>query len=98
MTEFEADPEEAFRTAQRNFVWSLAAYSLMSWLFLFKDRHNGNLLLDTAGHVIHIDFGFVFGFVFGIAPGGSFSLEMGVPFKLTEEMLEVRVTMVVVVA
>lgn len=85
MAEFEPDPEAAFRTAQRNFVRSLAAYSLMSWLFLFKDRHNGNLLLDTAGHVIHIDFGFVF----GIAPGGSFSLETGVPFKLTEEMLEV---------
>lgn len=57
----------------------------MSYLFLFKDRHNGNLLLDTAGHVIHIDFGFVF----GTAPGGSFSLEQSTPFKLTEEMLEV---------
>lgn len=66
-------------------VRSLAAYSLMSYLFLFKDRHNGNLLLDTAGHVIHIDFGFVF----GTAPGGSFSLEQSTPFKLTEEMLEV---------
>merc|ERR1712071_441683 len=85
MTEFDADPLEAFQCAQRNFVRSLAAYSLMSYLFLFKDRHNGNLLLDTAGHVIHIDFGFVF----GIAPGGSFSLEMSTPFKLTEEMLEV---------
>lgn len=52
---------------------------------MIKDRHNGNLLLDTAGHVIHIDFGFVF----GIAPGGSFSLEVSTPFKLTEEMLEV---------
>jgi phosphatidylinositol 4-kinase len=57
----------------------------MSYLFLVKDRHNGNILLDTAGHVIHIDFGFVF----GIAPGGSFSLEMSTPFKMTEEMLEV---------
>lgn len=85
MTEFTADPSEAFRSAQMNFVRSLAAYSLMSYLFLFKDRHNGNLLLDTAGHVIHIDFGFVF----GIAPGGSFSLEMSTPFKLTEEMLDV---------
>jgi phosphatidylinositol 4-kinase len=66
-------------------VRSLAAYSLLSYLFLFKDRHNGNLLLDTEGHVIHIDFGFVF----GIAPGGSFSLESATPFKLTEEMIEV---------
>mmetsp|Transcript_35806 Transcript_35806/g.72669 ORF Transcript_35806/g.72669 Transcript_35806/m.72669 type:complete len:1684 (+) Transcript_35806:365-5416(+) len=85
MTEFAANPIEAFETAQKNFVRSLASYSLMSYLFLFKDRHNGNLLLDTGGHVIHIDFGFVF----GIAPGGSFSLEQSTPFKLTEEMLEV---------
>jgi len=85
MTEFTADPGEAFKSAQLNFVHSLAAYSLMSYLFLFKDRHNGNILLDTAGHIIHIDFGFVF----GIAPGGSFSLEMSTPFKLTEEMLDV---------
>jgi phosphatidylinositol 4-kinase len=85
MTEFTADPGDAFKNAQRNFVRSLAAYSLMSYFFLFKDRHNGNILLDTAGHVIHIDFGFVF----GVAPGGSFSLEMSTPFKLTDEMLDV---------
>ena len=85
MTEFTADPAESFRNAQRNFVRSLAAYSLLCYIFLLKDRHNGNILLDTAGHVIHIDFGFVF----GVAPGGSFSLEMSAPFKLTEEMLEV---------
>lgn len=85
MTEFATDPDEAFRVAQHNFVKSLAAYSLISYLFLCKDRHNGNLLLDTAGHVIHIDFGFVF----GIAPGGTFSLEASTPFKLTEEMIEV---------
>jgi hypothetical protein len=85
MVQFAADPGEAFKSAQHNFVRSLAAYSLLSYLFMFKDRHNGNLLLDTAGHVIHIDFGFVF----GIAPGGSFSLEMSTPFKLTEEMIDV---------
>jgi phosphatidylinositol 4-kinase len=85
MTKYEANPSEAFKFAQRNFVRSLASYSLLSYLFLFKDRHNGNLLLDTAGHVIHIDFGFVF----GVAPGGSFSLEMSTPFKLTDEMIEV---------
>jgi len=85
MTEFTADPGGAFKAAQQNFVRSLAAYSLMSYFFMFKDRHNGNILLDTAGHVIHIDFGFVF----GVAPGGSFSLELSTPFKLTDEMLEV---------
>jgi hypothetical protein len=85
MTQYTADPGEAFKTAQRNFVRSTAAYSLLSYFFLFKDRHNGNILLDTAGHVIHIDFGFVF----GVAPGGSFSLELSTPFKLTEEMIEV---------
>ncbi len=85
MTEHEANPGEAFRSAQKNFVRSLAAYSLLSYMFLFKDRHNGNIMLDTDGHVIHIDFGFVF----GIAPGGKFSFEMATPFKLTEEMIEV---------
>ena len=85
MTEFSPNPGEAFQAAQHNFSISLAAYSVMSYLFMFKDRHNGNLLMDTAGHVIHIDFGFVF----GIAPGGSFSLENSTPFKLTEEMMEV---------
>jgi len=85
MTEFSPDPEKEYKSMQHNFVKSLAAYSLMSHFFMFKDRHNGNILLDTAGHVIHIDFGFVF----GIAPGGAFSLEMSTPFKLTEEMMEV---------
>jgi phosphatidylinositol 4-kinase len=85
MAEIAADPFKALNQSKLNFVRSLAAYSLMSYLFMFKDRHNGNLLLDTAGHVIHIDFGFVF----GIAPGGSFSLEQSTPFKLTDEMLEV---------
>ena len=85
MTEYTADPGGSFKLARRNFVRSLASYSLLSYFFLFKDRHNGNILLDTAGHIIHIDFGFVF----GVAPGGSFSLEMSTPFKLTEEMIDV---------
>jgi phosphatidylinositol kinase/protein kinase (PI-3 family) len=41
-------------------------------------------MLDTEGHIIHIDFGFVF----GLAPGKAFSLET-CPFKLTHEMIEV---------
>ncbi|POM58299.1 LOW QUALITY PROTEIN: Phosphatidylinositol kinase (PIK-I) [Phytophthora palmivora] len=70
--------------ARANFITSMAAYSLFSYIFLVKDRHNGNIMLDTEGHVVHIDFGFVL----GIAPGNTFSLETA-PFKLTPEMVEI---------
>ena len=41
-------------------------------------------MIDNQGHVIHIDFGFVF----GLAPGKAFSMETA-PWKLTPEMVEV---------
>lgn len=73
-----------FKAAQQNFAQSLAGYSLLSYLLFFKDRHNGNIMIDKKGHVIHIDFGFVL----GVRPGGRFSFERA-PFKLTAEMLEI---------
>uniref|UniRef100_M4BNV8 PI3K/PI4K catalytic domain-containing protein n=1 Tax=Hyaloperonospora arabidopsidis (strain Emoy2) TaxID=559515 RepID=M4BNV8_HYAAE len=79
----ERDPVRLER-ARANFISSMAAYSLFSYVFLVKDRHNGNIMLDVEGHVVHIDFGFVL----GIAPGNTFSLEMA-PFKLTSEMVEI---------
>lgn len=68
--------------AQQNFVSSLAASSLLTYVLQVKDRHNGNILIDSDGHIVHIDFGFIF----CISPGGL-NFESS-PFKLTAEYIE----------
>ncbi|KAL3920836.1 MAG: hypothetical protein SGARI_006845, partial [Bacillariaceae sp.] len=75
---------KSFKAAQRNFMTSLAAYSIVSYLLGLKDRHNGNIMIDTRGHLIFIDFGFAM----GMAPGHEFSMERA-PFKFTAEYVEV---------
>ena len=81
---FSMNSELSVASRKANFVKSLAAYSLICYFFEIKDRHNGNILLDKEGNIVHIDFGFIL----GIAPGGAWSFETA-PFKLTGEMIEV---------
>ncbi|KAJ7155948.1 kinase-like protein, partial [Mycena crocata] len=78
------DPSSAkFARAQRNFAKSLAGYSIVTFLLQIKDRHNGNILLDRDGHLVHIDFGFILS-----QSPGNIGFEAA-PFKLPPEYVEV---------
>ncbi|XP_075159805.1 phosphatidylinositol 4-kinase beta fwd isoform X2 [Haematobia irritans] len=81
--EYGPSDSDAFRLAQKNFVQSCAAYCIISYLLQVKDRHNGNILLHSDGHIIHIDFGFIL----SISPK-NLGFEQS-PFKLTPEFVDV---------
>ena len=69
--------------AQRTCMHSVAAYAVVQYILQMKDRHNGNILIDAQGRMVHIDFAFIF----GLAPGGI-TFEKPA-FKLTKEMVDV---------
>jgi hypothetical protein len=73
-----------YKTAIKNFIQSLAGYSLVCYFLQIKDRHNANILIDDQGHIVHIDFGFML----SNAPGKGIKFEKA-PFKLTKEFVDV---------
>ena len=72
-----------YKLAMKNYIASLAGYSLVCYFLQIKDRHNGNILIDNKGHLIHIDFGFLL----SNAPGKGLKFETA-PFKLSRDMVD----------
>lgn len=74
----------SFQRARLNFIQSMAAYSIACHVMQCRDRHNGNIMIQNdTGHLVHIDFGFLF----DIGPGGMHFEPYS--FKLTAEFIEV---------
>ncbi|CAD98380.1 PI3_PI4_kinase, possible [Cryptosporidium parvum] len=79
----ENDNSVSYEQARYNFISSLAGYSIACYVLQIKDRHNGNILITKNGHIIHIDYGFIF----DISPGNNLHFERAA-FKVTQEMLD----------
>ena len=80
---FGSPESDGYKAAEDAFKRSLAAYSIISYILQLKDRHNGNVLIDNEGHIIHIDFGYML----SNSPG-SIAFESA-PFKLTQDYVDV---------
>lgn len=70
-------------TAKRRYAQSLAAYAVVCYIMQIKDRHNGNILVEQTGRIVHIDFGFML----SNSPG-MINFEKAA-FKLSREMVDV---------
>jgi len=81
--QFGAENSKPYKAARKAFLQSLAGYSLVCYMLQIKDRHNGNILLDRQGHIVHIDFGFML----SNSPG-DMNFESA-PFKLSQDFVEV---------
>eukprot|EP00850_Spirogloea_muscicola_P017580 SM000152S01568 [mRNA] locus=s152:325750:333245:- [translate_table: standard] len=82
-TEYGLPGSTTYEEARTAFLVSSAGYAVASLLLQPKDRHNGNLLFDKVGHIVHIDFGFIL----ETSPGGNMRFESA-DFKLSYEMTQ----------
>lgn len=64
--------------AKGNFLASCVGFSLLTYLLGIGDRHLDNLLLTPQGHLLHIDFSFLF---------GADPKPFPPPIKITREMV-----------
>lgn len=79
---FGTPDSEEYLKAVDNFIKSLAGYSLLTYTLQIRDRHNGNILLDRSGNLIHIDFGFM------LSNSPGYVGFESAPFKLTADYLD----------
>ena len=79
---FGTPDSEKYGWAVDNFIRSLAGYSLLTYTLQIRDRHNGNILLDRDGNLVHIDFGFM------LSNSPGYVGFESAPFKLTADYLD----------